>query len=123
MRGLRTTSRTIIAITITVITGSNDSSTVPHHTPALVPVLLQALSTPDVHLQALVTSLVRGLQDSPRIVSNCCWALMNLAEGMFEQYEIQEGQESGPMSPYFHGIVSALLAVTETCVCPPLPLL
>ena len=84
---------------------------------------LIACIKPDVHLQALVTSLVRGLQDSPRIVSNCCWALMNLAEGMFEQYEIQEGQESGPMSPYFHGIVSALLAVTETCVCPALPLL
>ncbi|KZV72414.1 karyopherin Kap95 [Peniophora sp. CONT] len=75
---------------------------------------LIACIKPDVHLQALVTSLVRGLQDSPRIISNCCWALMNLADGMYEAYELQEGQESGPMSPYFHGIVSALLAVTET---------
>lgn len=28
---------------------------------------------PDVHLQDLITALVLGLQDSPRIVANCCW--------------------------------------------------
>ncbi|KAI0033513.1 karyopherin Kap95 [Vararia minispora EC-137] len=69
---------------------------------------------PDVHLHPLVAALVRGLQDNPRIVANCCWALINLAEGIFEIYEPAEGQESGPLSPYFHGIISQLLAVTET---------
>jgi importin subunit beta-1 len=28
---------------------------------------------PEIHLQDLITSLVLGLQDSPRIVANCCW--------------------------------------------------
>ena len=28
---------------------------------------------PEVHLQDLITALVLGLQDSPRIVANCCW--------------------------------------------------
>jgi importin subunit beta-1 len=69
---------------------------------------------PDVHLHPLVSALVQGLQDNPRIIANCCWALMNLAEGIYEVYEPAEGQESGPLSPYFHGTVSALLQVTET---------
>ena len=30
----------------------------------------------DVHLHGLVTVLVTGLQDSPKIVSNCCWVRM-----------------------------------------------
>ncbi|KAI0314478.1 karyopherin Kap95 [Amylostereum chailletii] len=69
---------------------------------------------PDVHLHPLVSALVHGLQDSPRIISNSCWALMNLADGLYEIYEPAEGQETGPLSPYFQGIVAALLAVTET---------
>jgi importin subunit beta-1 len=28
---------------------------------------------PDVHLHDLISALVYGLQDNPRIVSNCCW--------------------------------------------------
>lgn len=28
---------------------------------------------PDVHLHGLISALVLGLQDNPRIVSNCCW--------------------------------------------------
>jgi importin subunit beta-1 len=42
---------------------------------------------PDVHLQDLITALVLGLQDSPRIVANCCWVstldLVLLLDGMF----------------------------------------
>lgn len=30
---------------------------------------------PDVHLNPLITALVFGLKDSPRIVSNCCWVI------------------------------------------------
>ncbi|KAI0277890.1 karyopherin Kap95 [Russula aff. rugulosa BPL654] len=69
---------------------------------------------PDVHLHALVSALVAGLQDSAHIIANCCWALMNLADGLFELYESSEEQNSGPLSPYFEGIVGALLQVTET---------
>ena len=71
---------------------------------------------PDVHLHALVSALVAGLQDSPHIIANCCWALMNLADGLFELYESSEEQNTGPLSPYFEGIVGALLQVTETYV-------
>jgi importin subunit beta-1 len=70
---------------------------------------------PDVHLHALVSALVAGLQDSAHIIANCCWALMNLADGLFELYETGE-QNTGPLSPYFEGIVGALLQVTETYV-------
>ncbi|KAI0270716.1 karyopherin Kap95 [Gloeopeniophorella convolvens] len=69
---------------------------------------------PDVHLHALVSALVAGLQDSPHIIANCCWALMNLADGLYELYEAGEEQGTGPLSPYFEGIVGALLQVTET---------
>jgi importin subunit beta-1 len=71
---------------------------------------------PDVHLHALVSALVAGLQDSPHIIANCCWALMNLADGLYELYDLNEEQSGGPLSPYFEGIVGALLQVTETCV-------
>jgi importin subunit beta-1 len=74
---------------------------------------------PDVHLHALVSALVAGLQDSPHIIANCCWALMNLADGLYELYESSEEQNTGPLSPYFEGIVGALLQVTETYVIEP----
>ncbi|KAI0060137.1 karyopherin Kap95 [Artomyces pyxidatus] len=69
---------------------------------------------PDVHLHPLIASLVQGLSDSPRIIANSCWALMNLADGLYEIYDPNEDPASGPLSPYFHGIVTALLQVTET---------
>ncbi|CAG8433275.1 4156_t:CDS:10 [Diversispora eburnea] len=65
---------------------------------------------PDVHLNPLITALVFGLKDSPRIVSNCCWALMSLSD----QYGGKETPASTyPLSPYFEGIVTALLETTE----------
>ncbi|RGB30737.1 armadillo-type protein [Rhizophagus diaphanus] len=65
---------------------------------------------PDDHLQSLVSALVLGLRDSPRIVSNCCWALMSLSD--------QFGNRETPsptyaLSPYFEGIISALMETTE----------
>ncbi|KAK6992247.1 importin N-terminal domain-containing protein [Favolaschia claudopus] len=86
----------------------------------LAPLTAQALPSsdrhdtikPDVHLHALISALVSGLsdEDHPRIVSNCCWALMNLAEqlGSFHS-EVQ----TGPLSPYTEGVVQAFLRVTE----------
>ncbi|KAG0004545.1 karyopherin beta [Entomortierella chlamydospora] len=65
---------------------------------------------PDVHLQPLIEALVRGLDDSNRIVSNCCLSLMNLAE----QLEGEQGPDSPTslMSPFFDGIVTALMRIT-----------
>ncbi|KAJ7712485.1 armadillo-type protein [Mycena metata] len=77
--------------------------------------LIQTIK-PDVHLHALVSALVSGLVDEhPRIVANCCWALMNLAEqlGSFDS-ENDEPVATGPLSPYTDGVVQALLRVTES---------
>ncbi|KAJ7036724.1 armadillo-type protein [Mycena alexandri] len=77
--------------------------------------LIQTIK-PDVHLHALVSALVSGLVDEhPRIVANCCWALMNPAEqlGSFDS-ENDEPVATGPLSPYTDGVVQALLRVTES---------
>ncbi|RDB23601.1 Importin subunit beta-1 [Hypsizygus marmoreus] len=78
--------------------------------------LLISTIKPDVHLHPLISALVNGLQDSPRIVANCCWALMNLADqlGLYYEDENEPSQASGPLSPYYEGVVSALLRVTES---------
>ncbi|KAJ1031485.1 hypothetical protein NDA13_001878 [Ustilago tritici] len=74
----------------------------------------------DVHLPALVQALVLGLQDEPRIVTNCCWAIMNLSEQLGANalaYENGEGSDTAtasttPLSPFFEGIVGSLLQAT-----------
>ncbi|GAA5883022.1 hypothetical protein JCM1840_004096 [Sporobolomyces johnsonii] len=62
----------------------------------------------DVHLPPLVAALVGGLDESPRIVSNCCWSIMNLAEQLGDS-----GAETSPLSNYYDGLVSALLRLAE----------
>ncbi|KAH9834388.1 ARM repeat-containing protein [Rhodofomes roseus] len=70
---------------------------------------------PDVHLHPLVSALVNGLQDNPRIVANCCWALMNLADQLgYSEGDDVSAANTNPLSPYVDGIVQALLRVTET---------
>lgn len=77
--------------------------------------LLIGTIKPDVHLHPLVSALVTGLGDSPRIVANSCWALMNLADQLGSYYEEEAApRQSGPLSPYYQGTVDALLRVTET---------
>ncbi|KAH6904461.1 karyopherin Kap95 [Coprinopsis sp. MPI-PUGE-AT-0042] len=77
--------------------------------------LLITTIKPDVHLHPLISALVAGLQDSPRIVTNCCWALMNLAEQIGLYYdEDNDGSQTGPLSRYYEGVMSALLQVTES---------
>lgn len=79
--------------------------------------LLISCIKPDVHLHPLVSALVSGLGDSPRVVANCCWALMNLADQYGLYYEDEtERPGSGPLSPYYEGVVQALLRVTERWV-------
>lgn len=66
------------------------------------------------HLHPLVTALVNGLEDKPRIVSNCCWALMNLSDQL-GTYIDEENMTPSPnhLAPYYEGIVTALLRVTD----------
>ncbi|THH07579.1 hypothetical protein EW145_g3285 [Phellinidium pouzarii] len=69
---------------------------------------------PDEHLHPLVSALVSALDDKPRIVANCCWALMNLSDQLGSYYEEEGGPAtSGPLTPYYEGIVNALLRVTD----------
>lgn len=70
--------------------------------------LLSTTINPDAHLHPLVSALVNGLQDNPRIGANCCWALQNLAENT--------KPTNGPLTPYYDGIVQALMRVTERLV-------
>ncbi|KAK0463208.1 armadillo-type protein [Desarmillaria tabescens] len=77
--------------------------------------LLIVVIKPDMQLHPLISALVSGLQDSPRIVTNCAWALMNLADQLAVYYEDDaEPAQSGPLSPYYEGVVQALLRVTES---------
>jgi importin subunit beta-1 len=77
--------------------------------------LLVSTIKPDVHLNPLITAIVNGLQDNPRIVANCCWALMNLADQLGAYFEDDpDANLSGVLSPYYEGVISALLRVTET---------
>ncbi|CAO3614146.1 unnamed protein product [Cunninghamella blakesleeana] len=65
----------------------------------------------DVHLPQLIAALIQGLHDNPRIIGNCCWSLMNLAE----QLGTMPGNEEPTcvLSPYFEGIITSLLQFTE----------
>ncbi|PFH47543.1 hypothetical protein AMATHDRAFT_67559 [Amanita thiersii Skay4041] len=76
--------------------------------------LLVGTIKPNVHLEKLVDALVKGLTDSPRIVTNCCWALMNLADQVAIYYEDDnESAQSGLLSPYYNHVIQALLEVTS----------
>ncbi|KAG8860622.1 karyopherin beta [Serendipita sp. 411] len=72
--------------------------------------ILVATINPETHLDPLVRSLVAALEDSPRIVTNASWALMTLSD------QINDGADdlqTGHLSPYYDGVVTALMGVTE----------
>lgn len=77
--------------------------------------LLVSTIKPEVHLHPLISACVNGLQDNPRIATNCCWALINLADQMAFT-EDGAPQSPSPLAPYYQGIVEALLRSTETYV-------
>jgi len=66
---------------------------------------------PDVHLPQLISALVQGLEDNPRIIGNCCWSLMNLAEQLSSAEDTDA--ETSPLSRYFEGVISALLRIAN----------
>jgi importin subunit beta-1 len=63
----------------------------------------------EAQLQSLVTALLAGLSDSPKITSNCCWALMNIGRGLNpdEQHDLA----TYPLSPFFEGICKELVTI------------
>jgi importin subunit beta-1 len=62
----------------------------------------------DTHLPPLISSLVGSLDESPRIVSNCCWTIMNLAEQLGDS-----AADTCALSAFYDPIVSALLRLAE----------
>ncbi|TCD60502.1 karyopherin beta [Steccherinum ochraceum] len=74
--------------------------------------LLVSTIKPDVHLHPLISACVNGLGDNPRIATNCCWALINLADQM--AYEDGSPTSPNPLTPFYEGIIKALLHSTET---------
>lgn len=76
--------------------------------------VINAIS-PEIHLPSLIHALLNGLNANPRIVSNCCWALMNLSEQL-DGCSYGSKQQTSIMSPYFENIVSSLLGVTEQTI-------
>ncbi|AOW03955.1 armadillo-type protein [Yarrowia lipolytica] len=59
-----------------------------------------------VHLPVIMNTLLKGLQDEPKVITNCCWTIMNI----FEQ--LGHGgvnQETTVVSPYYPQVLPALL--------------
>ncbi|KZT37128.1 ARM repeat-containing protein [Sistotremastrum suecicum HHB10207 ss-3] len=68
---------------------------------------------PQVHLHPLITVLVVSLDEQARIVTNCCWALNCLSDQLSMIVDEDVTPATSPLSPYYEGITSALLRVTE----------
>ncbi|ODQ77139.1 hypothetical protein BABINDRAFT_42269 [Babjeviella inositovora NRRL Y-12698] len=61
------------------------------------------------HLPHLMTALVQGMQDHPKVSTNCCWTLMNL----LEQLQPEGAQEeTGVLSQYYETCVQVLVTVS-----------
>lgn len=65
-------------------------------------------------LPLLVDALIGGPGMNPKIATNCCWALMNLADQM--DYMEGDTPQSGPLTPHYGKIVDALLRIASTFV-------
>lgn len=63
----------------------------------------------DTQLPSMVQALLTGLSDNPRIITNCCWALMNLSE----QLGSTEDSTTCKMAPYYERCIASLMRVAE----------
>ncbi|KAI5953311.1 kap95 [Candida jiufengensis] len=59
-------------------------------------------------LPQLLEALLNGLQDHPKVSTNCCWTLMNLVEQLCSDTD----QETNIMSPYYPTIIPVLMQVS-----------
>jgi importin subunit beta-1 len=60
-------------------------------------------------LNEVISTFAISLADSPRVASNVCWAIHNLALS----FEEESDKNTSPLSPYFQGILEKLLLTTE----------
>lgn len=70
--------------------------------------------TPEVQLGPLIQALLAGLQEQPRIVTHCCWALINLADNKGSRAHFDEvSPMTTALSPFFETLVQQLLLATD----------
>lgn len=62
------------------------------------------------HLPNLFQALVDGLQDHPKVSTNCCWSLINLLEQFCSD---GAEMETTVLSPYYESIIPSLIALTN----------
>ncbi len=68
----------------------------------------------DNELHSIVSAVVTGLEDKPRISANCAWALQTLVDNLTGyNYEEDVISPTGSMSRYYEGVITALMHVTE----------
>lgn len=71
---------------------------------------LHAQRIPQGYLQPLVEQLSNALQDSSRVAAQACFAVHNLAQAF--EHAPRHG-ETNALSPFFHPLLTQLLAATE----------
>ncbi|KAF9516651.1 hypothetical protein BS47DRAFT_619973 [Hydnum rufescens UP504] len=68
----------------------------------------------DTHLHPIVSAVVAGLEDRPRVSANCSWALQTLSDNLSGYaYDEDTIQATGPLSLFYEGVMQALMRVTE----------
>lgn len=75
---------------------------------------LHAQRIPQGYLQPLVEQLINALQDTARVAAQACFAVHNLAQA-FEH--APRHTETNALSPFFHPLLTQLLAATERHDC------
>lgn len=61
-------------------------------------------------LNGILEAIVRGLQDHPRVSTNCCWAFMNLVEQL-----CTDGPDAPqtPISPFMNALIPIFIQLTN----------
>ncbi|KAL1994105.1 hypothetical protein VTN49DRAFT_2774 [Thermomyces lanuginosus] len=62
----------------------------------------------DSQLPSLIAALFKNLDNTPKIASSCCWALMNIAQAFSAPHH-----QTNTLSRHFQAAVERLLAITE----------
>lgn len=65
----------------------------------------------NTHLSLVVQTILVGLQDHPKVSTNCCWTLMNLVEQLSSN---GVNEQSTPMSQYYEIITPVLIQLTAS---------
>lgn len=61
------------------------------------------------HLSSVLEAIVSGLQDHPKVATNCCWTLINLLEKLCPDSSFQQ---TSVMSPYYSTIIPILIELS-----------